>query len=174
MAIIESRRGTAPKRSEPAIDRGAFLARLRGLLDEGRAEAERILVDRIDGRGCAAHLCAVMDRIISEAYGFATNELYPADNPSTSERMAVVATGGYGRGLLAPGSDIDLLFVLPYKASPWCESVIETVLYLLWDLKLKVGHATRTVEECVRAAKTDMTIRTALLEARFILSLIHI
>jgi [protein-PII] uridylyltransferase len=71
--------------------------------------------------------------------------------------------------LLAPGSDIDLLFILPYKASPWCESVIETVLYLLWDLKLKVGHATRTVEECVRAATADMTIRTALLEARFLL-----
>jgi [protein-PII] uridylyltransferase len=150
------------------VDRDAFLTRLRDMMGEGRAEAERILIDRIDGRGCAAHLCAVMDRIVEAAYDFASRELYPADNPSTSERMAVVATGGFGRGLLAPGSDIDLLFILPYKASPWCESVIEAVLYFLWDMRLKVGHATRTVEECLRTAKADMTVRTALLEARFL------
>src|SRR5580700_2930663 len=105
MAIVDTRRELAPQAGQGAADRGVRLARLRELLAEGRAEAERILVDRIDGRGCAAHLCAVMDHIIEEAYGFAANTLYPADNPSTSERMAVVATGGYGRGLLAPGSD---------------------------------------------------------------------
>ncbi|MFI4997716.1 MAG: nucleotidyltransferase domain-containing protein, partial [Hyphomicrobiales bacterium] len=169
MAIIGAERAVTTSRTHPVADRDGLLARLRALLAEGRVEAERILTDRIDGRGCAAHLCAVMDRLIETAHDFAANELYPADNPSTAERMAVVATGGYGRGLLAPGSDIDLLFILPYKASPWCESVIEAVLYLLWDLKLKVGHATRTVEECLRSAKADMTIRTALLEARFLL-----
>ena len=83
--------------------------------------------------------------------------------------MTIVATGGYGRGLLAPGSDIDLLFLLPYKQTAWGESVAEAILYCLWDLGLKVGHATRTVSECIRQAKADMTIRTALLEARFLL-----
>jgi [protein-PII] uridylyltransferase len=83
--------------------------------------------------------------------------------------MAVVATGGYGRGVLAPGSDIDLLFLLPYKQTAWGESVAETILYCLWDMGLKVGHATRSVNECIRAAKADMTIRTALLEARYLL-----
>ena len=83
--------------------------------------------------------------------------------------MAVVATGGYGRGLLAPGSDIDLLFLLPYKQTAWGESVAEAILYCLWDMGLKVGHATRSVDECIRQAKADMTIRTALLEARFLL-----
>ena len=82
--------------------------------------------------------------------------------------MAVVATGGYGRGLLAPGSDIDLLFLLPYKQTAWGESVAEALLYCLWDMGLKVGHATRTVSECIRQAKADMTIRTALLEARYL------
>ena len=82
--------------------------------------------------------------------------------------MAVVATGGYGRGLLAPGSDIDLLFLLPYKQTPWGESVAEYMLYILWDLGFKVGHATRTVEQCIKLGTADMTIRTALLDARLI------
>ena len=83
--------------------------------------------------------------------------------------MAIVATGGYGRGLLAPGSDIDLLFLLPYKQTAWGESVAEAILYCLWDLGLKVGHATRSIDECIRQAKADMTIRTAVLESRFLL-----
>ena len=83
--------------------------------------------------------------------------------------MAVVATGGYGRGLLAPGSDIDLLFLLPYKQTPWGESVAEYMLYLLWDLGFKVGHATRTVDQCLKYGQSDITVRTALLDARLIL-----
>ena len=83
--------------------------------------------------------------------------------------MAIVATGGYGRGLLAPFSDVDLLFLLPYKQTPWGESVVEYMLYLLWDLGLKVGHATRTVDQSLKLARADMTIRTALLDARLIL-----
>ena len=83
--------------------------------------------------------------------------------------MAIVATGGYGRGLMAPGSDIDLLFLLPYKQTAWGESVAEAILYCLWDLGLKVGHATRSIDESIRQAKADMTIRTAILESRFLL-----
>src|SRR5215472_14115274 len=83
--------------------------------------------------------------------------------------MAVIATGGYGRGLLAAGSDIDLLFLLPYKQTAWGESVAEAILYCLWDMGLKVGHATRSVTECIRQAKADMTVRTAVLEARHLL-----
>ena len=96
------------------------------------------------------------------------SKLYRSLTPSDSERMAVVATGGYGRGLLAPGSDIDLLFLLPYKQTAWGESVAEAILYCLWDMGLKVGHATRSVDECVRLAKADMTIRTAVLESRYL------
>ena len=81
--------------------------------------------------------------------------------------MAIVATGGYGRALLAPGSDIDLLFLLPYKKTAWGESVAEYMLYMLWDLGFKVGHATRTVDQCVKMS-ADITVRTALLDARLI------
>ena len=83
-------------------------------------------------------------------------------NPTQAEHLAVVATGGYGRGMLAPHSDIDLLFLRPYKQTPWGESVIEFLVQTLWDLGLKVGHATRSIAECVRLAKSDITIRTAL------------
>src|SRR5208283_4823573 len=84
------------------------------------------------------------------------------------ERLAIVAVGGYGRGELAPCSDIDLLFLLPYKPTPHTEQVVEYLLYLLWDLGLKIGQATRSVEECLRQAKSDLTIRTGLLEARYL------
>src|SRR5262245_9463428 len=93
-----------------------------------------------------------------------TTSIAPSIHP-----MAIVATGGFGRRLLAPASDLDLLFVLPYKQTPWGESVVEYLLYLLWDLGLKVGHATRSVEQSLKLSKSDITIRTALLDARYIL-----
>ena len=112
----------------------------------------------------------MQDEIIRVLFEFAARGIsIRRQNPSEAERMAIVATGGYGRGLLAPGSDIDLLFLLPYKQTAWGESVAEAILYCLWDIGLKVGHATRSVDECIRQAKADMTIRTAILESRFLL-----
>ncbi|MGH6832227.1 MAG: nucleotidyltransferase domain-containing protein, partial [Methyloceanibacter sp.] len=149
--------------------RMALVERLRLLVDEARAAAKRQLEVDGDGRACAAGLSAFQDALIKLAYDFTTNHVYPALNPSAAERMAIVAQGGYGRGLLAPGSDIDLLFLLPYKQTAWGESVAEYMLYLLWDLGFKVGHATRNIDQCVRLSHSDMTIRTALLDARLIL-----
>ena len=77
-----------------------------------------------------------------------------------------IAEGVYGRGELAPFSDIDLLFLRPYKQTPHAESVIEFMLYALWDLGFKVGHASRTIEECLKLSREDFTIRTSILEAR--------
>jgi hypothetical protein len=82
--------------------------------------------------------------------------------------MAVMAVGGYGRGEMAPFSDVDLLFVTPWKMTPAIENVIESTLYMLWDLHMKVGHASRTVKECLRLGRQDITIRTSLLEMRFL------
>lgn len=94
--------------------------------------------------------------------------VHPNPSPSTAERIAVLAVGGYGRGEMAPYSDIDLLFLTPYKITPWAEAVIESMLYILWDLHLKVGHASRTIPDCLRLGAQDFTIRTALLEHRFL------
>src|SRR5262245_61997477 len=142
---------------------------MRAALARGREVVEALLIADRHGRRCAERLCAMQDEIVRVLYEFAIKHLYPAQNPSEAEHMAVVATGGYGRGVLAPGSDIDLLFLLPYKQTAWGESVAEALLYCLWDMGLKVGHATRSVNECIRQAKADMTIRTALLESRFLL-----
>ena len=149
--------------------RSALAQRLKTALIEGRAKAEKLLLTDRHGRRCAERLCQMEDEIIRILFEFVRKHLYPSENPSETEHMAVVATGGYGRGLQAPGSDIDLLFLLPYKQTAWGESVAEAILYALWDTGLKVGHATRSVDECIRQAKADMTIRTAILEARFLL-----
>ncbi|WP_293854506.1 [protein-PII] uridylyltransferase [uncultured Alsobacter sp.] len=151
-----------------AARRAAIVGVLREVLGEGRQQARTLLEKERHGLACAWRLSDLMDALVTTLFDVAVGELYPAVNPSTAERMAIVAVGGYGRGTLAPGSDVDLLILLPYKASPWSESVVEVILYALWDLKLKVGHSVRTVEECVREARTDMTIRTALLEARLL------
>ncbi|HZP20835.1 MAG TPA: [protein-PII] uridylyltransferase [Bauldia sp.] len=139
---------------------------LKKALADGRARAEALLIDDGHGTLCARRLSDLEDTLVSAIYEFASTYVFPAGNRSTAERMAVVAVGGYGRGTLAPGSDIDLLFLLPYKQTPWGESVVEFILYTLWDLGQKVGHATRSVAECIRLSRSDMTIRTALLEAR--------
>lgn len=108
------------------------------------------------------------DVLVITALKVACTYLHPLANPTESERIAVLAVGGFGRAEMAPHSDVDLLFLTPWKTTPWAESVIESMLYMLWDLKLKVGHASRTVKDCIRLGREDITIRTALLEHRYI------
>src|SRR5215208_161413 len=151
------------------VFRQALAQLLKVEMIAARATAQAVLLKDRHGRRCAERLCFMQDEIIRILYSAATRHLYRSHVPSGAERMAVVATGGYGRGLMAPESDIDLLFILPYKQTAWGEQVAEAILYCLWDMGLKVGHASRSVEDCIREAKADMTIRTALLEARFLL-----
>lgn len=148
--------------------RAAMAQLLKAELIAARDKAQALLLKDRHGRRCAERLCHVQDEIIRILYAAATRHLYHSPIPSGAERMAVVATGGYGRGLMAPESDIDLLFILPYKQTAWGEQVAEAILYCLWDMGLKVGHATRSVDESIRQARGDMTIRTAILETRFL------
>ena len=147
---------------------GEVLIRLKAALAAIRGQARAALEAGAEGITVARMLAEGQDELIRALYDYATKHVYYAQNPSAAERLAIVATGGYGRGALAFGSDIDLLFLMPAKQTAWGESVTEFVLYRLWDLGLKVGHATRSVSECVRLAKADMTIRTSVLEARFL------
>jgi [protein-PII] uridylyltransferase len=150
--------GDASEARKPVVDR------LKALVKEARADARAGLEADRNGRRCAQGLATFQDELIRLLFDYTIAHVYRATNPSDAERMAIVATGGYGRELLAPGSDIDLLFLLPYKQTPWGESVAEYLLYVLWDLGFKVGHATRTVDQCLKLAKSDVTIRTSLLD----------
>src|SRR6201984_2010117 len=150
------------------VFRSSVTQMLKAELVPARATAPEMLLKDRHGRRCAERLCFVQDEIIRILFAAATQHLYRSPVPSGAERMAVVATGGYGRGLMAPQSDIDLLFILLYQQTAGGEQVAEAILYCLWDMGLKVGHATRSVDESIRQARGDMTIRTAILETRFL------
>src|SRR6516162_8905076 len=154
----------------PSKIRAHVLRRLKELKQNARAEAQALLLRTGDGCACAKALATFQDELIKLIYDYSTTYLYRAQNPSAAEHMAIVATGGYGRGMMGPSSDVDLLFLLPYKQTAWGESVVESILYFLWDLGYKVGHATRTIDQALKAAKNDMTIRTAMLDARLLYS----
>lgn len=149
--------------------RASVVELLRATLGEGHRKARAFLDATGQGMACARYLSDLEDEIIGAIYDYVVRHVYVADNPTFGERLTIVAVGGYGRGTLAPGSDIDLLFLLPYKQTPWGESVVEAILYVLWDLRQKVGHSSRSIAECLRQARADITIRTTILEARFIL-----
>lgn len=142
---------------------------LRAALDAGRAELEaRLMEAPTRGSEAAAGYAFLTDQIVRLIHDFTLHYLYPNNNPTAGERMALVAVGGYGRGEMAPFSDIDIAFITPFKQTSWVEQVIESILYMLWDLGLKVGHSSRSVDDMVRMAKADLTIRTALLEGRYV------
>jgi [protein-PII] uridylyltransferase len=154
-------------RSSPAL-RPAVVRELKAVLQAARTEAESRLLKDGNGTACAENLSYVEDELIRALFDLAAKTLFPPEASGGNEPIAIVAVGGYGRGTLAPGSDIDLLFVLPQRQSPRVQSIAEFILYTLWDTRQKVGHATRNIEECIRLAKTDTTILTAILEARYI------
>jgi len=181
---------TRIKKQRQIIDRKALLGRLdeivgwsgytpktqsqilglfKDALKTGRDEIRR----RFDGDGATGNEVTqasafLIDQLVRAIHGFAVQYVYPVANPTTGEQLAIAATGGYGRGEMAPHSDIDLLFLLPYKKTAHAEQVIEFILYMLWDMGLKVGHATRSVDENIRLARRDLTICTSLLETRLL------
>lgn len=150
--------------------RTRILEALKQTLSTGMAQAEELFsMGRIGGLETAALIAAIHDVIINALYDYTTTHEVVAANPTEAERFAVLAVGGYGRAEMAPQSDVDLLFLTSdKKGSAYTEQVTEFMLYMLWDLGLKVGHATRTIEQCISLAKEDQTILTALLDMRFL------
>ncbi len=144
-----------------AGSREAVVEILRAGLVEAQAQARQALEDGGKGKSCAGLLSDIEDDLIRLIYDAVVD-------PADAAHVTIAAVGGYGRGLLAPGSDIDLLFLMPAKPVAGTEKRIEALLYVLWDLKQKVGHATRDIAECLLQARADITIRTTLLESRFI------
>jgi [protein-PII] uridylyltransferase len=152
-----------------AADRAAACALLKDALGQGRAEIARRLEQRPSAGGEAvAAYSFLTDQIVRLVYDYVAQRLYPLSNPTRGERLLVMAVGGYGRGEMALHSDIDIAFVTPLKPAGWTEQAIEAMLYFLWDLGLKVAQSVRTVDEMMRLAAADQTVRTALLESRYV------
>jgi [protein-PII] uridylyltransferase len=143
---------------------------LKSVLAEGRAEVQKRFEElKASGAETVAANCHLVDQIIRVIHDFAVEFVLPQGVRTQGEQIAVAAQGGYGRGELSPHSDIDLLFLLPTaKPTPYAEQLVEYILYMLWDLGLTVGHASRSVDDCLRQAMNDLTIRTALLEVRWL------
>jgi [protein-PII] uridylyltransferase len=142
---------------------------LRGALAAGREEIARRLLERPSaGNECAEAQSFLIDQLVRVIHDHVISDVYPPNNRSTGERLTIMAVGGYGRGEMAPHSDVDIAFLTPDKQTAWCEQVIEAMLYFFWDLSLKVGHSSRSLDDMVRMAKGDLTICTALLEGRYV------
>ncbi|WP_068076175.1 [protein-PII] uridylyltransferase [Novosphingobium lentum] len=149
--------------------RPAVVELLREALAAGRTEIARRLMEKPSaGHDCAAAQAFLVDQLVRIIHDHVVTDVYPTGNRSTGERLSIMAVGGYGRGEMAPHSDVDIAFLTPSKQTAWCEQVIEAMLYFLWDLGLKVGQSSRSLDDLVRMAKSDLTIRTALLEGRYV------
>ena len=148
---------------DPVEQRRRAIEILKGALSRGRMIAKERLENGAGGMETARLLCSLTDEVIRALWDFALARAVPS---AQGVPIALMAVGGYGRGALAPFSDIDLLFLRGDDGEGEAERLIEFMLYALWDLGFKVGHASRTVEDCLAQSREDMTIRTALLEAR--------
>jgi [protein-PII] uridylyltransferase len=138
---------------------GVFRRHLARIQADVRDQFER---HALTGLPAARRLAQLTDGLIEALFDYA------CEQHDVPRQFALAATGGYGRRVLAPFSDIDLLFLTPGNASPDMLKAVEFMLYFLWDLGLKVGHATRSIADCLSEAEGDITVRTTLLDARLI------
>jgi [protein-PII] uridylyltransferase len=131
---------------------------------------ERFQRGRLDGLETARVIAALHDDIVKALWIFTTQHVVASENSEDVGLFSLCAVGGYGRGEMAPESDLDLLFLTTEKSdSAYTEALTEYILYMLWDLGLKVGHASRTVDQCLKLAKEDQTILTSLLDVRHLI-----
>ena len=147
---------------QPMKHRPALLDALKTMLAAGRARLKKTFMESNDGALYLGLHTLLLDDVVRLIYDSACR-IYGADM-----RLAVLATGGYGRGELCPHSDLDILFLTKVKPKRHEAEAIRFMLYLLWDLGLNVGHASRSLRQAMRAAGDDLTIRTALLESRHV------
>ncbi|HEY4071153.1 MAG TPA: DUF294 nucleotidyltransferase-like domain-containing protein, partial [Sphingomicrobium sp.] len=145
--------------------KGEATAILRGALEYGCAEvAKRLTLEPGNGRAAAQATAFLHDQLVRLAFDFVAARL--VNEPVDS--LSLVGLGGTGRGEMAPFSDLDLMFLTAKAPTAAQERIAEAILHLLWDLKLKVGHSVRSAPQLVALAKSDMTVRTAFLEARWL------
>jgi [protein-PII] uridylyltransferase len=144
--------------------RTPLLEAARAFLEDHRNACQDLHKAGGSGREVVDCLTAMADELILKLYHCAAAE-FPTAGKVCS---AVIALGGYGRAELNPLSDIDVMFFCSDRNKDLAEKIAERVLYLLWDLNLDVGYSVRTASDCLSLAQQDITIRTALLDTRFL------
>ena len=138
---------------------------LAAALVAGRAEiAGRLAGEPGNGRAAAQATAFLHDQLVRLTHDFVTERMLD----HVPGGLALVGLGGTGRGEMAPFSDLDLMFLTAKAPTVDQQRAAEAMLHMLWDLKLKVGHSVRSVQQLIGLAAKDMTIRTAFLEARWI------
>jgi len=144
--------------------RAAILDLARRYLDEQDAALHLLHREGASGREIVERRSDYIDKLIRQLYRMVNCDRGSA----TPSGCAILAVGGYGRGELNPRSDIDLMFFYRGREHDLIEEISQRMLYLLWDLGLDVGHSVRTDKDCLRVAMDDITVRTALLDGRFL------
>ena len=141
---------------------------LKKQLDQNKQKIRQDFLRTSDGSLNVGLNVILIDSMLEEIL----NNAYQHFFGNTDYKLSIIAVGGYGRGELAPHSDLDLLFLVPDNLNKTetknIEGLIQWILYLLWDLGYTVGHSTRTIFDCIKKSKFDLTISTSLLEKRFI------
>lgn len=156
-------------RTLPAVDGDIDVGPriVREYLARARAELRARHDAGASGLAVVAACTAAIDDLIRFLFGNASAH-YQTHNPLITQRCAIVAQGGYGRGELNPYSDIDLLVLYPWKVTPYVETIADAILYPLWDAGMQVGHALRNVRESAHWAARDLKAKTAILDARYL------
>ncbi|HYR96724.1 MAG TPA: [protein-PII] uridylyltransferase, partial [Candidatus Binatus sp.] len=152
---------------EPSDEIGEAGVAARDYLARVRAEVRERHDAGAGGLELVAAYTDAVDRLVRFLFASARTH-FASRFPRLNQQCSVIAQGGYGRGELNPGSDIDLLFLYPWKVNPYIETVAEVILYALWDAGLAVGHALRNIRECGRLAARDLKVKTSLLDARYL------
>ncbi|MBT7953987.1 MAG: [protein-PII] uridylyltransferase [Rhodospirillaceae bacterium] len=168
LEVVERLDAVLGGKTYESIKRPQLVEILKASLQDGKAEVQRRFEAGGKGGDVVRGNSFLVDQLVRIIYDMAVYRAYRVSNRTTAEQLSIVAIGGYGRGELAPFSDVDLMFVIPYKETPYSEQVIEFILYMLWDMGLKVGHSTRSIDDAIRLAKQDLTIRTSILDARWL------
>ncbi|MEL6688716.1 MAG: [protein-PII] uridylyltransferase [Pseudomonadota bacterium] len=163
-ALAKAASKAAAGKADKIDRRKAIVATLAPAVSDARAEIARVLAARPRAsRDVTSDYARLTDAIVRLTHDLAAAHLMEKPPKAT---MAIIAVGGYGRGEMALYSDVDLLFLTPAADAADAEKLVEEMLYVFWDLKLKVGHATRSVKDCLKLAREDYTIRTSLVEMR--------
>jgi [protein-PII] uridylyltransferase len=141
---------------------------LRKELDARRDEIRALAEAGASGRRVVRRLTRLTDELLTALYLDAAGRHIGGRRPGHSPGLALVAVGGYGRAELNPHSDIDLLFLHDPARRPDATPVVNEVLYPLWDLRFAVGHAVRTLADCLEMGQADLSVRTAMMESRLL------